>query len=442
LTADLCEAVLFITQPVENQRIMKHLICAILLLAGLLDASVTLAQSGKPATPKNYEYTNGQWFDGKEFVPATWYVVEGRFTSKKPARVDSTIDLQNKWVVPPMGDAFSINVTESTQPADQLRMYLNEGIFFVQTLGNTQEGRQRTESTVNQATAPDMVFANGPVTCSLGKPSLDVEIAASGLKNIQAIQTRMAEIKLQRKGLGDGYWFMDNKAAVQANWNKIAAQKPGLISIYLLDAEQSGGKEGKGLTPDVAKALIKKAHKADLRVYAHIETIDDIRLAVKLGADGIVGLPCNTWDGQGNPARLELNDADLKKMAKKGTVVVPTLALARANGRPAEAVTQLQKRTLQRMIDAGVTIAAGSNDIQRTTRGEANYWLSLGGFDNTALIRILCEQTPRAIFPDRKIGRIADGYEASFLVLEGNPKQNLMLLNAQRLKVKKGLIIK
>jgi imidazolonepropionase-like amidohydrolase len=29
--------------------------------------------------------------------------------------------------------------------------------------------------------------------------------------------------------------------------------------------------------------------------------------------------------------------------------------------------------------------------------------------------------TPRAIFPGRKIGRLADGYEASFLVLDGDP---------------------
>jgi hypothetical protein len=411
-----------------------------LLLAICFAASTVSAQT--TATSKTYAFTNGQWFDGKSFVPGTWYVSGGYLTSKQPNKIDSTIDLQNYWVVPPMGDAFSSNITENMQPDFQLKNYFNEGFFYIQTLGNTADGRKRTASFVNRAGAPDMAFANGAITCTLGKPFLDVEIAAQGLKNAQVINARMKEIRLQRKGQGDGYWFIDDKAAINANWNKITAQKPGVLSIYLLDAEQSGGKENKGLTPEVAKALIKKAHKADLRVFAHVETVADIRLALKLGADGVVGMPGNTWDGAGDSKAFELEDADLKKIAKKKMVVVPMFAQARTNGRPNDAVTQLQRRTFQRMIAAGVLVAAGSNDIQRSARGEAMYWNTIGEIDNVSMIKSLCEVTPKAIFPNRKIGRIADGFEANFLVLEGNPEQTIMFLNAHRLKVKNGLLIK
>ncbi len=68
--------------------------------------------------------------------------------------------------------------------------------------------------------------------------------------------------------LGNGYWFIDSKEALDKNWVRIKEQKPDVLSIYLLDSQNSGGKESKGLSPDVAKAVVKKAHKSGLRVFA------------------------------------------------------------------------------------------------------------------------------------------------------------------------------
>jgi len=36
-------------------------------------------------------------------------------------------------------------------------------------------------------------------------------------------------------------------------------------------------------------------------------------------------------------------------------------------------------------------------------------------------LKMWAEATPRAIFPARQIGLLRDGYEASFLALNGNP---------------------
>ncbi len=43
-----------------------------------------------------------------------------------------------------------------------------------------------------------------------------------------------------------------------------------------------------------------------------------------------------------------------------------------------------------------------------------------------------------AIFPDRKIGRLADGYEASFLVLDADPLADFSAIEKIRLRVKQG----
>ena len=391
---------------------------------------------------KNYEFKNGNWFNGTDFTPATWYSTNGKLSKKAPSQIDSVIDLTNRWVIPPFGDAFSACLTEHPTPEMQLKSYLNEGIFYVQTLGNTKEGREKVSSKVS-ANTPDISFANGEITCTLGEPFMRYEPTALGIKNPNEIKNRTNEIKNKRTGMGDGYWFIDDKSALSANWDKIKAQKPGVIAISLLDAEKMGGKEGKGLTAETAKAVVKKAHKADLKVFARVENTSDIRLAVKLGVDGIAGLPGSNWNGEGSTAAFDLSDEDLKLLAKKKTIVVPVFSKAQSMGKPKPAVMTYQSALMQRMLAAGVKVAVGSDDPQRTIRTEVTYWFNMGGQLNlSAALRALCETTPQAIFPERKIGRIDSGYEASFLVLEDNPLNNFLKMRAISFKVKNGVLLK
>lgn len=54
--------------------------------------------------PRNIALINGQWFEGKSFERTPMYSVDGRFTFKKPARIDQTIDLNNGRIVPPFAE--------------------------------------------------------------------------------------------------------------------------------------------------------------------------------------------------------------------------------------------------------------------------------------------------------------------------------------------------
>jgi hypothetical protein len=421
----------------DNQFFMKK-IWSLVVLAALAASGLAAQNQPKP----NYEFRNGYWFNGTGFTAANWYTVDGKLTQKRPSKIDSIIDLEYHWVVPPLGDAYCASVTENPQGDKQLDFYMGEGAYYLQTIGNTQEGRKKWHSKTQQLAQPEMTYANGGITCTLGKPFLEYEPTAQGIRHPQAIAQRMGEIRLMRKGMGDGYWFIDNKEALNANWPKIKAQNPDLVTIYLLDAANSGGKENKGLTPDVAKIVIKKAHKADLRVYAHVETVEDVRLAIKLGVDGLLGLPGNNWDGTGDAKRFQLADDDLKKLAKKQIAVVPLYSNTQLRGAAPPAVAAHQRNTMKRMLANNVLVVVGSNDPSRTTRAEVNYWFGLGEIEYLDMIRVVCQNTPQAIFPKRKVGRIESGYEASFLVLEQDPTQNVMLLRAIQFKVKNGLIIK
>ena len=79
-----------------------------------------------------------------------------------------------------------------------------------------------------------------------------------------------------------------------------------------------------------------------------------------------------------------------------------------------------QAENLRTLRQHGVTIAIGS-DHATTSVAEALHLHTLQVFDNLTLLKMWCETTPRTIFPRRNIGSLADGHEARFLVLQGNP---------------------
>ena len=136
---------------------MKRILPSLLLLC--LFSQVLWAQTAG----KNYEFRNGQWYDGKGFVKGTWYTSNGLLSKKAPATLDSVIELEGRWVIPPMGDAYCSSVSENPSAANTLGQYMGEGVFYLQILGNTQEGRSASTPLLNKSTAPDAIFANGVI---------------------------------------------------------------------------------------------------------------------------------------------------------------------------------------------------------------------------------------------------------------------------------------
>jgi imidazolonepropionase-like amidohydrolase len=69
-----------------------------------------------------------------------------------------------------------------------------------------------------------------------------------------------------------------------------------------------------------------------------------------------------------------------------------------------------------------------------------NYWYTIGLIEYPKVLKTLVESTPRAIFPNRKIGRIEEGYEASFLAISDNPIGNILKLRMASIKMKNGVL--
>jgi imidazolonepropionase-like amidohydrolase len=434
---------------------MKNLIVSAAILI-FLAAFSTFAQ-----TNKVYEFTNGQWFDGKGFKKQKMYSVNGFFTTKKPNKIDETIELKNQFVIPPFADAHTHNLDGTRNLEEMINAYLMEGTFYVQVLANYALGAKQARPFLNKPASLDVIYANGGLTSTLGHPFLAYEPRAMGFFNYADWEANMEKIKLSRIGENQVYWFLDSKADVDAKWEKFLAQKPDIVKILLLDAEnyektRNSGKAGdKGLSPEVAEYVVQKAHQANLRVYAHVETTADFRLGLKIGVDGFAHSPNYGWNGKIEDApKDDLTLADIKLAAKQKVFITPTANIGRiestiyADGKEDlqverfNRVIERQKKLFNLMCKNGVKVILGSDYFGKTLGVELWHLHDNKIFDNKTLLKIAVEDTPQAVFPNRKIGKLRDGYEASFLVLQENPIKDFAQLKNITLRFKQGNLLR
>src|SRR5690349_23126330 len=57
------------------------------------------------------QYINGQWFNGNSFEKQVRYSVDGWLTKSSPEKIDTVVELDNGYVVPPFGESHNHNVT-------------------------------------------------------------------------------------------------------------------------------------------------------------------------------------------------------------------------------------------------------------------------------------------------------------------------------------------
>lgn len=398
---------------------------------------------------------NGHWFDGTGFTDRTMYVVADTFRTTPPSTIDSISDLHAGYVVPPFGDAHTHHLDGLRDTQTWRDKYVTEGTFYVQVLTNTTTGAKAVRDQFNRPGALDVSYANGGLTSTFGHPSVGYEGLAMGLPP-STWNAHMAEIRTSRKAEGNAYWLIDTPADLDAKWPSIVATHPDLIKVYLLDSKNYANKVANkvllfnGLDPALVPAIVVKAHAAHLRVWAHVETAYDFSVALHAGVDGFAHLPGYESHLLGYELRKDADrtpyliaDGDAQLAGQRGVVATPTagLAIRDDTGATLALVQDIQRRNIRLLSRYGVRIAVGSDQSGpsgSTARPEVEGLRALGLWDNRALLAMWSEVTPRAIFPGRRIGRLADGYEASYLVLGCNPIASFDCTMAIQRRVKQG----
>jgi imidazolonepropionase-like amidohydrolase len=119
--------------------------------------------------------------------------------------------------------------------------------------------------------------------------------------------------------------------------------------------------------------------------------------------------------------------------------IVPSLSFIPKSDLPQ--VLKTQVANLKLLHETGVALAIGSDNVNDSSLREVEYLQQLGVFDNLTLLKMWTETTAKTIFPQRKIGALKEGYEASFLALAGNPLDDWQNVRQIKLRFKQGVLL-
>ena len=338
----------------------------------------------------------------------SFYASGGLLTAKAPKTVDEVVDLHDGYVVPPFGDAHNHYIAGPHDIDKILHEYLKDGIVYAKNPASIHRDSLLIADKINRPDSVDVVFANAGLTASGGHP-------------------------------------------VRKKWPMILADHPDFIKTHLLYSEEFEKRRDdpayygdRGLDPKLLPSIVARAHRDHLRVSCHIETAVDFRNALASGIDEINHLPGYYPDLE-HAGWFRITAEDAALAARKKVVVVTTTYVAVAEMKdPGEVkrAREIQAANLRLLHDAGVKIAIGPDVYGATSLPEAMSLRDLKVFDNLTLLKMWNETSPRTIFPTRKLGQLRDGYEASFLVLGGNPIDDFEKVRDIRMRFKQGAFLR
>jgi imidazolonepropionase-like amidohydrolase len=424
--------------------------CLITLCAAVAPAQGRVQAPPAQIAGPTVAFVNGRWLVHGVYRQMTRWSVNGLLADRAPAHVDTTVDLGGRWVVPPFADAHTHNLDGPFNVDSVRAQYLREGTFYVQVLTNSRSGAERLGRRWNRPCELDVAYANGGITSTLSHPFLAYEPRAMGLYSDWAAHA--AQIRASRRAENDAYFFVDSAADLERKWPLVLAGHPDIIKIFLLDATEhpaaivdTGLPNGHGLRPSLVPLIVRRAHAAGIRVAAHIETANDFAIAVRAGVDMFAHLPGYEMPAGADSTLYGIDAGAARLAGARGVIATPTLSLAGVfDGAPPSGIETLRQRIQARNIRLlarnGVRIVVGSDWFGRTARGEHDALAHTGIWTPAQLLDLWSQQTAQAIFPRRRIGRLLDGWEASFLVFAEDPRQSFSL-PAIQMRVKQGCIL-
>lgn len=383
----------------------------------------------------------GQWFDGTRFVRDDWYAVDGRLTRTRPARIDATVDMAGRFVLPPMADAHNHNLQNRWAAAPMADDYLRRGVFYSAQLAAHTESIAGYRDMFGTPGTPDVLWAEATLSATDGHPIALAIGLSKGSGN-----------ELTKEDLIDkAFWAVDTAADLDAKWAAIEQARPKLVKVIVVDAANAAEnrKDPKrfgthGLDPALVPAVVQRAHAIGARVAAHVDTADDIDRVTRAGVDIVAHLITRIPKGRAIED-LRVSDATIAEMKRRGTLVIPTVAVTRyylaRNPDRSEALQGVIADNLARMKRAGVTLLTGSDLWDGSVVDEVRALVGTGVFTPSEALAMATDTTPRALFPQRMIGAFREGAEASLIAFDRDPTADLDALGSVAVAIKQGELL-
>jgi imidazolonepropionase-like amidohydrolase len=248
------------------------------------------------------------------------------------------------------------------------------------------------------------------------------------------------EFHFTAEGVADGV------EGVQHKTREVIKYGADLIKICA-----TGGVLSKGDDPNAAqytleemKAIVNDAHRLGRKVAAHAH-----------GAQGVI------WASEAGVDSVEhghlMNDAAIATLKKNGTYLVPTLYLMdwqRANARTAnlpdfarrkmEMVSELGKTNAKKAFEAGVKIGLGTDAAvypHGLNAHELAVYVSIGMSPLQAIQTATVNDADLLGWSD-KIGTLEPGKFADIIAVDGDPLQDVTVLQHVKFVMKGGEVVK
>lgn len=402
-------------------------------------------------------FENGRWFDGQRFVARSKvYVVEGRLVLDAPrGRITQTIDLQGGYVIPPLGDAhthvFDGPYTFETQRAQ----YLRDGVFYALTTSAPASGVLAIRDRFSGPKNVDVVNAQAGFTGPLSHPAEVYNAFALRIYDPQQQNQQWENLRASAEAADDAYFVIRSEADIDAKWELIDQRRPDIIKVYLRSSEQYRPEgppnlAGGGLDPALLPLIVTRAHAMGVRVIVANSTVADFRASLDAGSDLVTHLPCyQASNGDNGPytdivpdtdETCLLSDEDASRAGRAG--MISTLITSEWEGSGEGTPNrEWETQNVRRLMIAGAPFAIGSNAYGITPVAGLIAAAEQGRYSPVQLLRWATVDTPRAIFPQRRVGCLSEGCEASFLVLGADPLQGLDALMSIMLRIKDGQLL-
>ena len=197
--------------------------------------------------------------------------------------------------------------------------------------------------------------------------------------------------------------------------------------------------------PDVLAAAVDEAHRHGLPVTAHAHGTPAIVDALAAGVDGIEHL--TFWTAEG----VDCSEAMLRAVAEQRVVVGATVGLVPVEGlRPPEAIVSRLPRILanhRRLFDLGAPFVAGTDAgiAPIKPHGVLAYappMLCEIGLSAAEALRAITSVAARVCGLGHRKGRLAAGYDADLLAVDGDPLSDLSGLRRVRAVYARGAAVR